>query len=95
MRNRDKESTRKRILDAAMDVFSEKGYTNALIDDIAKESDTSKGAFYFHFPSKKAIFEALLQTLVQRSSDGGNSPRANTGDLSGSPETASRGPAES
>ncbi len=66
MRNRDKESTRKRILDAAMDVFSEKGYTNALVDDIAKESDTSKGAFYFHFPSKKAIFEALLQTLVQR-----------------------------
>ncbi|MHB1627020.1 MAG: TetR/AcrR family transcriptional regulator [Bacilli bacterium] len=66
MRSRDKESTRRRILDAAMDVFSEKGYTNALIDDIAKESDTSKGAFYFHFPSKKAIFEALLQTLVQR-----------------------------
>ncbi len=66
MRNRDKESTRKRILDAAMDVFSEKGYTKALIDDIAKESETSKGAFYFHFPSKKAIFEALLQTLVHR-----------------------------
>ncbi len=49
-----------------MDVFSDKGYAATLIDDIARESDTSKGAFYFHFPSKKAIFEALLKSLVDR-----------------------------
>jgi AcrR family transcriptional regulator len=63
---RDKERTRERILEAAMDVFSDKGYAATLIDDIARESDTSKGAFYFHFPSKKAIFEALLKSLVDR-----------------------------
>lgn len=66
MRARDKEATRKKLLDAAIDVFSDKGYNDALIDDIATKSDTSKGAFYFHFPSKKAIFEALLQALVDR-----------------------------
>ncbi len=66
MRRHNKENTRKKILDAAMDVFSDKGYTAALIDDIAERSDTSKGAFYFHFPSKRAIFQALLTTLVQR-----------------------------
>lgn len=49
-----------------MDLFSEKGYTDTQVDDIARESETSKGAFYFHFPSKKAIFEAMLQTLVHR-----------------------------
>lgn len=65
MKRRDKEGTRNRILDAAMEVFSDKGYNDALVDDIAKESETSKGAFYFHFPSKRAIFEALLHRLVQ------------------------------
>lgn len=66
MRRRDKEATRNRILTAAMEVFSDKGYNNTLVDDIAKESSTSKGAFYFHFPSKRAIFESLLQTLSER-----------------------------
>ena len=66
MRGRNKDVTRKKLLEAAADVFSDKGYNDALIDDIAAKSDTSKGAFYFHFPSKKAIFEALLQTLVDR-----------------------------
>ncbi len=66
MAKRNKEVTRQRILDAAIDVFSDKGYNGALVDDITKRSDTSKGAFYFHFPSKKSIFKALLGTLVER-----------------------------
>ena len=66
MRNRDKDGTRQKLLEAAIDVFSDKGYNDALVDDIAARSATSKGAFYFHFPSKRAIFEALLTTLVER-----------------------------
>lgn len=66
MRARNKETTRQRIIDAALDVFADKGYNDALVDDIARNSATSKGAFYFHFPSKKAIFEALLGSLVDR-----------------------------
>lgn len=66
MRMRNKESTRQRIIDAALEVFASKGYNDALIDDIARTSATSKGAFYFHFPSKRAIFEALLKHLVER-----------------------------
>ena len=65
MAKRDKQETRQRILEAAIEVFSDKGYNGALIDDITKRSDTSKGAFYFHFPSKKSIFKALLSTLVE------------------------------
>jgi TetR/AcrR family transcriptional regulator, fatty acid metabolism regulator protein len=49
-----------RILDAALTVFSSRGYRDAAVDDIATEADTSKGGIYFHFPGKQAIFLALL-----------------------------------
>lgn len=49
-----------RILDAALTVFSSRGYRDAAVDDIASAADTSKGGIYFHFPGKQAIFLALL-----------------------------------
>lgn len=48
------------ILDAALSVFSRRGYREALVDEIATEAETSKGGLYFHFPGKQAIFLALL-----------------------------------
>jgi len=53
-------SRRQRLLDAALTVFTEQGYAATPIDDIARASDTSKGGVYFHFPSKQALFLALL-----------------------------------
>src|SRR5918911_4179414 len=49
-----------RIIEAAMRVFSVRGYHHTSVDDIAAEADTSKGGIYFHFPTKQAIFLALL-----------------------------------
>lgn len=49
-----------RILDAALTVFSKRGYHDTAVDDIASEAETSKGGIYFHFPGKQAIFLALL-----------------------------------
>lgn len=49
-----------RILDAALKVFSDRGYSDAGVDDIASAAETSKGGVYFHFPGKQAIFLALL-----------------------------------
>ena len=49
-----------RILDAALSVFSYRGYRETAVDDIAAEAETSKGGVYFHFPGKQAIFLALL-----------------------------------
>lgn len=63
---RDKDATRQRLLDAAEQVFAEKGYHGAVVDDIIKASDSSKGGFYFHFPNKQAIFLALIDALVPR-----------------------------
>ncbi|MBI4328366.1 MAG: TetR/AcrR family transcriptional regulator [Chloroflexi bacterium] len=59
-----KEATRERILDAATEVFAEKGYHGAAVDDIVRLSGTSKGAIYFHFPSKREIFFALVGRLA-------------------------------
>ena len=53
-----------RILDAATTVFSQKGYRDAAVDDIAVESQTSKGGIYFYFPNKQAIFLNLLEKMA-------------------------------
>src|SRR5579883_1431036 len=58
-----KEARRRRILEAGVAVFARKGYRDAAVDDIAAASDTSKGGVYFHFPSKQAIFLALLDQM--------------------------------
>src|SRR5215813_3342213 len=63
---RDKDATRQRLLDAAEQVFAEKGYHGAVVDDIIRASDSSKGGFYFHFPNKQAIFLSLIDALVPK-----------------------------
>jgi AcrR family transcriptional regulator len=52
------------ILEAALGVFTRKGYQDTAVDDIADQSDTSKGGVYFHFPNKQAIFLALLDRMA-------------------------------
>ena len=59
-----KEATRRRILDAALDVFADRGYHEAIVDEIVRVSRTSKGAFYFHFPSKEEMFFGLIDDLT-------------------------------
>src|SRR5215218_8533910 len=60
------DATRERILEAAAEVFADKGYYGAAVDDIVRASNTSKGSFYFHFPNKRGIFTALLDHLTAR-----------------------------
>ena len=56
--------TRSRILEAAAKVFASKGYHDTKVDDIVSQSQTSKGSFYFYFPSKQDIFLALVDTFA-------------------------------
>ncbi|MCA9934734.1 MAG: TetR/AcrR family transcriptional regulator [Ardenticatenaceae bacterium] len=60
----DPESTRNRILDAALNVFSRKGYYDTKLDEIVAESTTSKGSIYFHFPNKEQLFLALVDQFA-------------------------------
>src|SRR5262245_47264474 len=59
-----KRERHERILESALQVFSRKGYHQTAVDEIAVESETSKGGVYFHFPNKQAIFFALLDRLA-------------------------------
>ena len=49
------EATRRHILEVAASAFAEHGYRGISLNDIVRESRLTKGAFYFHFPSKEAL----------------------------------------
>jgi len=56
--------TREALIESAMAVFAERGYREASVDEIAERAGYSKGAFYWHFPSKDELFYALLEERV-------------------------------
>jgi AcrR family transcriptional regulator len=56
----------RRILDAALAVFTRRGFKEASVDEIAAEAQTSKGGVYFHFPGKQMLFGALLELSSRR-----------------------------
>lgn len=53
------EKTRILILETALDVFYENGYSRSTLVDIAKQIDMTKGAIYWHFKSKVDLFLGL------------------------------------
>lgn len=52
--------TRKRLLDAATDVFARSGYHAARVDDVVSAARSSHGTFYLYFSSKEDLFEQLV-----------------------------------
>src|SRR5436309_8618682 len=52
--------TRRTILEAAGAVFDEYGYTSTTIALVLERADVTKGALYFHFPSKESLARAVL-----------------------------------
>lgn len=52
-------STRERILDVALDLFTEKGFDGTSLREIAEKLDVTKAALYYYFPSKDDILTAL------------------------------------
>lgn len=57
--------TKTRILEAAASVFASKGYHDTRVEDIVEASGSSKGGFYFHWPSKEKIFLSLVDTFAE------------------------------
>jgi len=57
-------ATKDRLLQAAMDIFADRGYHGTTVDDIVAASESSKGAFYHYFPSKQGVFLKLLDQLA-------------------------------
>jgi AcrR family transcriptional regulator len=59
------EETRLNLLEAAVRRFSINGYDSTSVDEICAEAGVSKGAFYHHFPSKQALFLAMLEEWLK------------------------------
>ena len=47
-------------------LFARRGYYNANVDEIIQQSGTSKGSFYFHFPSKEQMALGLVDQLSDK-----------------------------
>jgi AcrR family transcriptional regulator len=65
-RERRLEHTRTLLLDAAEDVFAEKGFAPAVLDDIAHAAGYTKGAIYKHFTTKEDLFLAVSDRYWRR-----------------------------
>lgn len=52
------------VLDAALDLFIEKGFAATRVEDIAKRAGISKGAVYLYFPSKESLLEGLVKRAI-------------------------------
>jgi AcrR family transcriptional regulator len=55
-----------RILDAAGRVFLERGFQGASVDEIAEAASAGKPTIYARYPSKQALFTAVVERLVRR-----------------------------
>lgn len=58
--------TKQRILDEALTLFSEKGYANVFVGDIADAVGIKAPSLYKHYKSKKAIFDAIIDLMNNR-----------------------------
>lgn len=56
-----REARRQRLLDAALELFSELGFHDTSVDEVVAHARTSKSAFYEHFESKEDCFRMLLE----------------------------------
>lgn len=63
------EATRRRILDSAIDLFSELGYGETGLADVLARAGVSKGAFYYHFDSKEAVAVAIIEDYRRRNNE--------------------------
>ena len=65
-RREKREEVRSKILAAAVDVFSQRGYEGASLDKVAEAAGFSKGAVYSNFAGKDELFFELVATRIDQ-----------------------------
>jgi AcrR family transcriptional regulator len=60
------EERKDQIMNAAEEVFTQKGFSDARMDDIAEETGLSKGTLYLYYKSKDDLIIAILDRIFQR-----------------------------
>ena len=59
--------TKDKILEAALELFSRRGFSAVSVRDIATAVGVRESAMYRHFPSKQAVFDNLLERYLEQS----------------------------
>ena len=63
------ERTRRKLLDAGIEVFGRRGLHSARVDDVVKVAETSHGTFYLYFANKEELFRALALDVASTMTD--------------------------
>lgn len=63
-KNLKKAERREQVLDAALDCFGERGYHGTHVSHVIAAAGVARGTFYLHFDSKHAVFEALVERML-------------------------------
>jgi AcrR family transcriptional regulator len=85
----NRNESRQRILDTARDVFAEKGFDGARVDEIAQRAGVNKALIYYYFKSKDQLLQEILRTFLdeRRTSRPKSAPK---GDASSLPDQIAR-----
>jgi AcrR family transcriptional regulator len=57
------EATRRELMRVARELYTEKGFSEATLDEVAERTGVTKGALYHHFRDKKELFRAVFEQL--------------------------------
>jgi AcrR family transcriptional regulator len=61
-----RDERRAELLAAAREIFGEKGFHEATVDDITRRAGVAKGTFYLYFPEKKEVYYELVSAFFQQ-----------------------------
>jgi AcrR family transcriptional regulator len=82
-RHRRKQSRPQELLDAALELFAEKGFAATKAERVAQRAGVSKGTLYLYYPSKEELFKAVVrQNLSLLIAEGDQLARTYTGSSS-------------
>jgi AcrR family transcriptional regulator len=79
-RERKKEETRRKIFDAALQLFEEKGFEATTVDEITERADVAKGTFFNYFPKKESMLVLLGDEWLERAGEDAVPPLSSAAD---------------
>lgn len=69
LRQERSRETRRKLLEAAQELWTRDGFDETTVDDICKEAGVAKGTFYFHFPQKEDALVGLADSAINELAD--------------------------
>ena len=65
-RERERKAHKEEILDTAEEIFSQKGFVRASVQDIAEKADFSVGTIYYFFESKENLYDEVINRRLEQ-----------------------------